>query len=345
MKNVYILVTDTHFSDKSKSNRFNYQFETNLVKNEIDNLGIYYKNKGYNPILIFLGDVYDNSYKSTTSGMIEQDDMSERKTIFKEIFSVMGNHDLNFPKDNPFWVLTSESSIKVTNKPSVKYKPLGKSGIISVVDRLVDGDVVFNFNHYSSPILQPLDNKINFGLFHQNIVCSPAITSAINKGLNPYQTQALLLDNNDVLVGYDYSFFAHYHKYYGKWEIDGGRFIYYLASLGRPNHEEVSNNFLERNLPAVIVEDGKLIRVEDNIIKLLSRESCVNEPKVLEQQEKRKKVKEKKELINLDICRGSVIESVKASLGQPIYEMIIDNILEGELDDYYCTLKGGINNV
>lgn len=343
MKNAYVLVSDTHFTDKRKSNRFNYQFETNLVKNEIDRLGIKYIERGINPILIFLGDIYDNSYKSPTASMMEHDDMVSRKKIFKDIFSVLGNHDLNFSKDNPFWVLTSEDSVKVTNLPRVKFKPLGEVGIIKVVDRLVDGDVVFNFNHYSSPILQPLDGKVNIGLFHQDIVCSPAITGAVNRGLNPYQSQAILLDKEDVLLGYDYSFFGHFHKYYGKWEINGGRLIYYLGSLGRPNHEEVANNFLERNLPAIIVEDGKFVGVEDNIITLLNRESSVNEPKVLEQQEKRRKAKEKKELISMDVCTGSVMDSVKSTLAHPIYDLIIDSILEGKFDDYYLTLKGGID--
>lgn len=345
MKNAYIVITDTHFTDKSKTNRFSYQYETDLVKGHIDKIGIEYSKRGYNPIAIFLGDVYDNSYKSPTASMIEHDDMAKRKRIFKEMFSVFGNHELNFPKDNPFWVLTSEKSVQVTNTPSIKFKPLGTSGVIKVVDRLVDGNVVFNFNHYSSSILSPIIGKVNIGLFHQNIVCSPAINSAVNRGLNPYKTSAVLLDTDDVLVGYNYSFFGHYHKYYGKWEVDNGRLIYYLGSLGRPNHEEVANNFLERNIPCVLVEDGEFKGVEDNFITLLNRESSVNEPKVMEQQKKRKEVKEKKKLIDLDVCLGSVIDSVKATFTDPLYNTIIDSILEGKLDDYYSFIKGGMSDV
>lgn len=345
MKNVYIIITDTHFSGKSKSNRYSYQYETDLVKKEIDRLGIEYLNKGYNPIAVFIGDIYDNSFKSPTASMLEQDDMTNRRKIFKKMFSVFGNHELNFAKDNPFWVLVSKDSVKVNNKPSIKYKPLGTSGVIEVVDRLIDGNVVLNFNHYSSDILIPVEGKINIGLFHQNIVCSPAINSAVNRGLNPYKTSAIMLDSNDVLKEYDYSFFGHYHKYYGKWEIDNGRLIYYLGSLGRPNHEEVANNFLERNIPAIIVEDGEFIGIEDNIITLLNRESSVDDIKVVEQQKKRKKVKEKKELVDLDVCLGSIVDSVKETFNDPFYDLIIDNIIEGNLDDYYLTLKGGMSNV
>lgn len=346
MKNAYIIITDTHFTYKGKSNRYDYLFEINYVKSKIDEVGLKYKSLGYNPILIFLGDIFDNSYKDPTLAMVEQDEMySRKKNIFSEIFSVMGNHDLHFPQGNPFWILVSEDSVNVNNLPKPRFKPLGKVGIMNVVDRIVDGDVVFNFNHYSSKVLEPTPNKINIGLFHQDIVCSPAINSAVDKGLNPYQTPAVMLDRNDVLVGYDYSFFGHFHKYYGVWEIDGGRFIYYLGSLVRPNHEEVSDNYLERNIPVVLVEDGEFRGVEHNLFNLPSRMVSVKDEVVKEQQSKRKKAKERKELLERKIYDESLIDSIKLSFNDEIYNSIIDSMVEKREDDFYSTLKGGINLV
>ena len=346
MKNVYILVTDTHFTYKNKSNRYDYLFEINYVKSKIDSIGLDYINKGYNPILIFLGDIYDNSYKDVTKALIEQDEMYNRKkNIYKRIFTVLGNHDLHFQGNNPLWTLVSEDSIKINNYPSTKFVPLGNVGIIDVVDRIVDGNVVFNFNHYSSKILEPIEGKINIGLFHQDIVCSPAINSAVNRGLNPYLTPAIQLDNQDILTGYDYSFFGHFHKYYGVWEIDGGRRIYYLGSLVRPNHEEVSDNFLERNIPAIIVEDGEFKGIDNNIFNLPSRAVSVKDNIVKLQQEKRKKTKERKSLLEVKIFNESLIDSIKLTFNDAMYNGIIDSMVKREEDDYYLVLKGGIDLV
>lgn len=346
MKNAYVIISDTHFTYKNKPNRYDYLFEIDYVKQKIDNLGLEYLDRGYNPIAVFLGDVYDNSYKNVNKGMEEVDEMFRRKKfIYKEIFSVMGNHDLHFPKDNPFWTLVSPSSVKVNNLPKVKFKPLGKVGIVNVVDRIVDGNVVFNFNHYSSRVLEPTPNKVNIGLFHQDIVCSPAINSAINKGLNPYQSTAIVLDDNDVLTGYDYSFFGHFHKYYGTWEIDGGRFIYYLGSLVRPNHEEVSDNYLERNMPVVLVEDGEFKGVENNLFNLPSRGVSVIDTIVKTQQEKRKKTKERKILLEDKIFSGTLVDSIKMTFNDPLMDSIIDSMVKKEEDDFYQVLKGEFENV
>lgn len=346
MKNAYVIVTDTHFTYRNKPNRHNYLGEIDFVKSKIDEIGLSYLSRGYNPILVFLGDVYDNSYKDVTKALIEQDEMYNRKqTIFNRMFSVLGNHDLHFPKNNPFWTLVSRDSVNVENAPTVRFNPLGDVGVIEVVDRIADGNVVLNFNHYSSRILTPIPNKVNIGLFHQDIVCSPAINSAVNKGLNPYQHDAIMLDDRDVLTGYDYSFFGHFHKYYGVWEIDGGRKIYYLGSLVRPNHEEVSDNYLERNIPAVLVEDGEFKGVENNLFNLPSRKDSVIDVKVKEQQEKRKKTKERKLLLEQELFNDSLIDSIKLTFNDAMYSEIIDSMIKREEDVYYSTLKDGVEIV
>lgn len=346
MMNAYILVSDTHFTYKNKSNRHDYLSEIDFVKHKIDSIGLSYKHMGYNPILVFLGDVYDNSYKDVTKALIEQDEMYKRKkTIFNRIFSVLGNHDLHFPKNNPFWTLVSENSVTVNNLPKTKFKALGNVGIIEVTDRLVDGNVVFNFNHYSSHILEPVEGKVNIGLFHQDIVCSPAINSAVSKGLNPYQSSAIMLDDNDVIKNYDYSFFGHFHKYYGVWDIDNGRRIYYLGSLVRPNHEEVSNNYLERNIPVVLVENGEFKGVVDNLFELPSRDVSVIDTLVKEQQEKRQKTKQRKLLLEHEIFNESLIESIKMTFNDGVYNNVIDSMVNRQEDEIYQVLKGGIEIV
>ena len=84
----------------------------------------------------------------------------------------------------------------------------------------------------------------------------------------------------DKLEGYDYCFMGHMHKVYGMWDWTSefsGRVTHlqYLASLGRPNRTDVDNRFLERDVPAVIVTDGKLETIEHNLFRLPSEEECI----------------------------------------------------------------------
>ena len=94
----------------------------------------------------------------------------------------------------------------------------------------------------------------------------------------------------NVLNNYDYAFCGHLHTVYGKFinidDITGWRCnLYFLASLGRPNVTEVVDTFLERNIPAVVIEGGKFKCVEDNIIKLPMRTFCVKEDVVKKEKE------------------------------------------------------------
>lgn len=341
MKNAYVIIPDVHLIDKSKKNRYSYQSETDLVMDEIKSISSEIIEKGYVPYLIFLGDIFDNSYSNPMSSMLATNTFTSLLDYYEMIFSVIGNHELNFPKNNPFWALTSEDSIKIHNLPKKPFKALGKKGIINVVDKLVDGDVVFNFNHYSASVLEPTPEKYNIGLFHQEITCSPAIQSATLRGLQPYETPSISLDENDVIAGYDYSLFGHFHKYYGKWEIDGGRFIQYLGSVGRPAHDEVSDNYLERTLPIFFIDDGKLETVEDKIIILPSREASVKEIEVTKQQLTRKKMKERKEILNSTVSMDSIANTIRAKFPDEFDSNIIESLLSGTEDVYYELLKEG----
>lgn len=339
MKNVYPIITDLHFSYKEKDNRNSYISECLYVKKEILSLVYSYKAKGFNVTPIFLGDIYDNSFKDVERAMVEFDYMVYLKKACHSLKAVMGNHEFSYKKDNPFWALVSTIDSHSPAVKSNRITPLGVTGVLDICDRFEDGEVVFNFNHYGSSVLQPVYDKVNIGLFHQNIVCRPAVNSAINRGLSPYETTCIQLEENDVLSGYNYSFFGHFHKYYGKWQIDNGRFIYYLGSLGRPNNTEVSDNFLERKIPCVIVEDGKFVGVEDYVFNLMDRGECVKEDVILEQKMKREKRKEVMKDVGYDVCSEDVIASVKEVLNHEIYHHIIDSILNDDLDLYYQEMR------
>ena len=147
-------------------------------------------------------------------------------------------------------------------------------------------------------------------------------------------------DQVDLLSGYNYCMFGHNHLLYGKWEDDSNDIIYHhLGSLLNPNHKEISNDFLERNIPAVIVKDGKLVKIEDNVFNLMKREEVVDELKVRDQQLRYQQRKKTKEIIDNNIMSERPIDSVKASFNSEQVNMIIEGILEKRPDPLYHEFK------
>lgn len=336
---MYLIISDLHFAYKEKDNRHSYFNECMQVKQELIRLIHKYKMMGCKVVLLFLGDIYDNSFRNVSRALIEFDTMTFITSLCDDAYSVIGNHELTYKKDNPFWTLVSNVKEDMENLPTTNLVIQGTSGVIKITDRLIDGEVVFNFNHYGTGILKPIPDKINIGLFHQDIVCVPAVNGAINRGLNPYETEAIHLEEHDVIQGYQYSYFGHFHKYYGKWIIDQGRVIHYLGSLGRPNVSEVKDNYLERTIPCVIVDDGKFIEVVDEKFNLMSEHLCVKFDVVEKEKKKREKIKDIKRTINQDILCSDVITTVKEKLSNEMFNNIIDCILNDTEDLFMKELE------
>lgn len=282
--NAYHIVTDLHDSNKEKENRFDYPGEINDVKEQIVRVGFNSREQGYTPILILLGDVFDNSFQDPDSATIANNFWILAKRLFKEIYVVVGNHETTYYKANPFYTLISEiKSAKVRGIVNKVWTPKGLANTFNVVDVVEDGDVVFHFNHHGTPISRPTNGKTNIALYHQDIVCKELIEAMRNQyGTDIFDTGTLEFSHTDLFDGFVYNFFGHMHKIYGTWEFVNEKtmaksMLCYLGSLGRPNVTEVDNKFLERNIPVVLVEDGKLVGVLDNKFQLRSRTVCVQE--------------------------------------------------------------------
>lgn len=299
-RNAWIIVSDLHESYRNKDNRYDYLKETALVREEIINIGKKYKELGINPKLILLGDVYDRSFKDVTKAALTNNFWILAKSIFTEIYSVLGNHETSFYKDNPFYTLVQNiESTKVKGILNKVWTPLGVLGTIQVPDLITDGNVCFHFNHHNTAVSTAIEGKYNVGLFHQDFVTKEIVDCMKNQfGNTEFITKSTLnLDGTNLLDNYNVCFFGHLHKVYGTWhfknDLNGKEtLLYYLASLGRPNASEVIDSFLERNIPAVIVDDGDFVQIEDNKFYLPSRAECIKETVLQEQQEKRKEYKD-----------------------------------------------------
>ncbi|MGL4949232.1 MAG: metallophosphoesterase [Anaeroplasmataceae bacterium] len=345
--NVYLIVSDLHKSYKNKANRISYKTETDMVEDEMINLSLKYRKLGYRVHLVFLGDVFDTSYRDLEAALEAYSSIHRLERFFHSISSVVGNHEFTYYTNNPFWFLTDEiQSDRVKNFRGGNWVAKGRTRCINVVDRIDDGDVEILFNHYGCKILEPSLDKTTFGLFHQDVVFKGILDEARRSKsyLSHFSDEELkgkfrfvYLDDSTVLDNYRYCFFGHNHLMYGKWEdTDKNLTLEYLASSGRTNCREVSNDFIERNIPAIIVTDGTLINIEDNKYNLMTREQCVNEKSVLTQQEKYKNTKDRKEVRSHESLDDNPLTSLKTFFGNEFVDIVVDEVLVDSTDSIYA---------
>lgn len=317
MKKVFLIITDLHITAKEKSNRKFYVKEVNDNLTRVLKIGSKYLNEGYEVYLIFLGDIADRSYSDIIPAIQLNNMFTVYNMLFKKCYTVLGNHEFSFYSDNPTWTLFSNIKSENVNRCLNKnWKPLGMLNLVEVVDTLEVGNVVFSFMHHPTQIIKPVEGKINIGLFHKDLVPSSIVRDMeANKGLEIWSNNLVDFENTSMLDGYNYCFFGHVHKMYGKFRYVNDKtnwtsILYYLGSLGRPNQTEVQDNFLERNIPAVIIEDNKFSRIEDNLFNLRSREESVIEQIVKDNRESYEKRKEQKELLNYEPISDNPIDNI-----------------------------------
>ncbi len=317
-KHAYLLVTDLHDLGHTKNNRQNYHVEINAIKKKILETVLTYQQAGWKVFVIFLGDVFDRGYKDALFRAITANNYFVVLRQQCEVFSVVGNHELSFYNNNPFYTLITEiESEKVKAVTNKIWTPQGTLPLLRVVDRIEDGDLVIHFNHYGTPPGSAVAGKYNVGLFHQEVVCREILQEVERKSGNIFVRNPVDdFDNTDFFDGFDACFFGHLHKVYGTWvyrrsESDNPCDLVYLASLGRPAQDEVNDSFLERDIPALLVEDGKYCGYEHNVFQLLPRSESVREDVVALEQTTYRKTKELHQQIGLEFGDCNPMEGIR----------------------------------
>lgn len=345
-KNAYLVVTDLHLSYKNLRNRLDYREEMNNICKELLSLATTYSGQGYEVTLLLLGDVFHRSYNNIFNACNDNNFFYLWHQTFGKIYSVVGNHELSYYQSNPFYTLVSDiKSDRVRGIMNRVWHPVGSSGVIEVVDTLQDGEVNFIFNHYSTGIAAPEPGMKNIGLFHTDLV-SPEIlqTSDMRSGLHSF-ANPVDIEGSNILNGYDYCFFGHLHTIYGTFIDNNGTYLCYLASLGRTNVNEVSDTFLERNVPVICIEDGLFTRADDNKFFLRKRADCIKESALQETQEQAEVQREKIAIKSAVSVGDDPIENVKALLTKDALAFsIFENILQSGVDAYGIELTKEISD-
>lgn len=341
MKNVYLIVSDIHDNYCNAENRIDYVKEIDMVREKLINLGLMYKEKADNVYLMLLGDVFKGSYNEPDSAVLINNFWYISTQLFSKIYSVLGNHETSFYSCNPFFTLVSEiQSEKVKKILNKNWQPKGLRNIFNVVDIVEDGNVLFHFNHYDTPISRAVPGKTNIALYHQDIVNQEILDlMQINFQTQIYQKRLVNFDNVDIFDGFSYNFFGHLHKVYGTFECITHKqektILCYLASLGRPNVTEVNDSFLERDIPAVIVNNGELECVESNKFNLMSRKECVLENVVAIQQKNYEDIKAKKAIKDYVPCNDDPVLNIKScEVLTEKDKLIFSDLLDSQTDRF-----------
>lgn len=335
MKKVFTVVSDLHLSDCELENRYGYIEETLDALNNIENILIDKASKygKENCNLVLLGDVFNRSFKDHSKHLYYGGRFLQLREHVNEIYLCFGNHEFTFYKDNPIWgFFANIESNSIQNRKRQSWQPYGCVNIMRAVDIL---NVGFNFrlvfNHNGTGIINAPNDRINIGFFHDDI-CNRQIINQVESelGLSVFDTGKYYdFDADNRLNCYSVCFFGHAHKILGRWtnSFEGGSTeLYYLASIGRPNHTEVSNNFLYRNIPSIILDlDMGEYLVEDNMIRLWDRELSVDEEKVKKAQLVYAENKQRKEIVRTAKHYGKPLDNIKTAIG--------DNVVLNEIID------------
>lgn len=351
-KCAFVVVTDMHENYKTSNNRISYENEMQVVRSKIIRTVTDYKKQGYDTYVLFLGDIFTMGYREVFKATAANNFFILLRNQCDGMFSVIGNHELTYYAGNPFYTLVKEMNSERLLRSSAKiFQPKGLMPVIDVVDRICAGDTVIHFNHYNTGVEKAEDGKVNVGLFHQSIVCKE-ILDKMDQRLNDsnYGVTPVDFDNSSLFDGFTYCFFGHMHKVYGTFKYQSDFMqepvtLQYLASLGRPNRTEVNNAFLERDVPVILVENGKYQGVKTSPFYLLPEEDCIKFDVVDKEKEKYEKVKERKIIKNYNPITDEPVKNLvdrcagDASMSDLLNGLLTGDPIKAEQDLKQKTLK------
>ena len=336
--NSYIIISDLHDWDSNIANRVDYVSEIYYVKNKIYSLIEKELEMGNSPSVFFLGDIFHRGYKDIDSAINANNYYVLLSSMCKELASVIGNHELSYKRNNPFWTLMNNIEASV----SKKLEPKGEINILRVPNIISDGEVSFYFNHYGENVMKPT-NKVNILLSHNNISTKEIIKMAEDDGREFYKGHTIDFQTTGCLNGYSNVYLGHQHSIYGTWYYTNNDYkvkIQNLASLGRTNYREVNDNFLERTIPIIRVNDGKLHEIVDYKFNLPNVSDCLEIRKIEIQKKNLEVSNELKYILDYVPKDDSPLKNLKEILNDSKYHMLIDSLVSDVLDDEYNRLLG-----
>lgn len=347
MKYVFI-IPEPHIWDKSFKSRINYPDEILDYFDElIHTMSTYDGEK----IIIFPGDVFHRSFTSV-------DNMTKVLNLFCElnkltdgnVYSVVGNHELSYPKCNPFWMLCEDSTNRFTEfKGLPAYNSFAQG--IKVRDSLAIGNLLFVFGHYGLTDFkfELRDNQDCVLITHNTIIeddIRAVITNKYNRELFlDFSAGASKLRSSKTIPltpQLKYVFIGHMHTAYSDFlveesieEVPMKFYLRYLGSMGRTSITEVNDNDLIRTIPCFAVGDNSYTYIPFEI-NLKPYSSVVKQQIVEENRSRYASQKALKFLKSTEAFGITPVDAIRRGLSEypkcmSLFEEFVGNCLDADI--------------
>lgn len=284
----------------------NYLGEILQAIQDILNIADKYKSQGYSVNLIFLGDVFDAGSARSEDAMQLMEIFYFFTEKFSNVWSVVGNHEITYASNNPFWFLVAEIRDDSLSLIRRFIQPRGITGRVVIPDKVVDGEVSFFFNHFGTEPKLATGGKVRIGLFHQNVG-----SSEICKMWGNFDN----VEDAPYVQGYTNCFFGHIHMGRGEYWLNKEHTCTgeWLGTIGRTKVDEIVESHLEVNIPAVLVEDGRFVAIDKNFIQLPDFDKTVDKVKLEAYKKGREKFVERKKVATANYTGKTLLDTLNVA--------------------------------
>lgn len=208
--NNILVIPDIHILAKEPKNRNQMMISRQLkVLTELHSLIKSNKITG----VIFLGDIYDRgfpdcSYNYTSTTVSKIKDIS--KAVNGMCFSVLGNHEISYAKDNVFYSIANITSDIVKEQIVGLETPKQIDSCIQVPSMIDFGNVkiyLMHFRKHNKAYKISKDNKNTIGLYHDDLVTFESKMNLYHHRLG----NGISVSNTDIFDNVDWAIIGHIH--------------------------------------------------------------------------------------------------------------------------------------
>lgn len=348
-KRVFI-IPEPHIWDKNFKNRKGYPAEISGYLQEIIE---HIKSLDGDKIIIFPGDIFHQGFTSV-SGMTRALNffVTLNRITDGNVYSVVGNHELTYTNNNPFWMMAEDYTSRFAVQKSYAAYGIFKPGI-KIKDSLVVGNLRFIFGHYGRTDYDVMPGNEDLVLISHNSLIESTIEATMKdkyKRNLPTEymkvtrlTSSAAIPLTSILK---YVFVGHMHTMYSQFLVDDEsssvhlKFcLRYLGSLGRTSIREVDNSDLTRTIPQFVVQADGSYTYEPFNIQLQNYEQTIDLAVAKENEVKAAKVKTLKHIAATNSFGETPEDCIRRELADtPAYLSLFNEIFNHFTDNDIVTL-------
>ncbi len=345
-KHVFI-IPEPHLWDKTFKNRVNYPGEISACLSSIIEM---IKAVDGDKIIIFPGDIFHRGY-GDINGLVAAFNLFKELNAITEgnVYSCVGNHELSYTDNNPFWILAEDQTERYEYLHGLKAFGAMQPGI-KIVDSLDIGPLSFIFGHFNRDDFD-ISSEKEIVLISHNAIAEPEIVTYMNQKYNDdtkveYMHPVGVREGKYIplLSNLKYIFVGHMHTYFGKFNVEETignvpmkYVLQYMGSIGRTSISDINDKNLSRIIPHFIITNDTYT-YEPVTFQLKPRADVIIEKVVQENAVKYKDVQKMRNLVKESSFGDTPEQRIDRRLAESpflleLFHSIYSNELSGTLAD------------